>query len=109
MTGPLHPTKRAAAMLPNCFAICQRHCLRFAGIILALLLGSTTLFAQEFIELAPLTQIDDRALTEPVVIGGPQVQTTFGLRTWLSTGRSTISYAGVAGVPDVMSELHWRR
>src|SRR5262249_41499631 len=59
----------------------------------------------------PAVLLDEAPVAGPaaVVVAAPWVQTTFGLRTWISTGNSMISYAGINGVPDVMSELHWRK
>jgi hypothetical protein len=59
----------------------------------------------------PAVLLDEATVAGPaaVLVAPPWVQTTFGLRTWISTGNSMISYAGFNGVPDVMSELHWRK
>lgn len=63
--------------------------------------------AQEVIAIVPPPYLEERVWAEPY--DGPEVQVNLGLRTWLSYGHSWISYAGINGVPDVMSELHWRR
>lgn len=62
--------------------------------------------AQEPIAMVPASFIEE---SPPEPWPDNFLQTALGVRTWISTGRSSISYAGVGGVPNVMSELHWRR
>src|SRR5262245_29352053 len=69
--------------------------------------ASKSALAQEVLAIVPVRYLDDGPPPEPYA--GDLVQTTFGLRTWLSTGQSTISYAGIDGIPHVMSDLRWRR
>jgi hypothetical protein len=84
---------------------------RNAHLVVALLVGvvlaSPAARAQEVFAVVPPVYLEERDLVEPY--DGPIVHLNLGLRTWLSYGHSWISYAGVNGVPDVMSELHWRR
>src|SRR4051812_14234625 len=51
----------------------------------------------------------DRPLMDDIPVVMPALQTTWGVRTWISTGHSTLSYAGVNNIPDIMSELKWTR
>jgi Protochlamydia outer membrane protein len=71
------------------------------------LLNSRPALAQEILAIVPARYVDDVPPPEP--FAGNVVNTTFGLRTWVSTGHSAVSYAGIDGIPHVMSELHWRR
>ena len=79
------------------------------GLALALTVAPRSLLAQEVLAVVPPRYLEDLPPPPPEPFHGNLVQTTFGLRTWISSGHSSISYAGVNGVPDVMSELHWRR
>ncbi len=86
--------------------------LRRFSLFIFLVCASGSLGAQEFFD-APALPIPPPPSAPPIVLVEPPLsstlQTTLGIRTWLSTGRSSLSYAGVNGVPDVMSELHWTR
>src|SRR5215510_11193433 len=58
---------------------------------------------QEVLAIVPARYVEDIPPPEP--FAGNLVQTTFGLRTWVSTGHSAVSYGGIDGIPHVMSEL----
>src|SRR5688572_28225486 len=77
------------------------------GFVAGAVLTSGGARAQDVIAIVPPPYFDEGVWVEPY--DGPVVQVNLGLRTWLSYGHSWIAYAGVNGVPDVMSELHWRR
>ncbi|GEM_PF-1413950 len=95
-------------MLERLFRRCRATgSLGFAVVALSMFIPGRV-FAQEAIAIVPVRYLEDRP-PPPEPLSGNFVQTTLGVRTWLSYGHSSISYAGVDGVPNVMSELHWRR
>ncbi len=63
-----------------------------SGFVMALLVVPGVVFGQE----TPV--VETKAVTVHI-----------GQRTWLSTGASEFSFAGLGGVPNVLSELKWKQ